>query len=297
MSLDSGKKVIGIIGGSGLYEMEGLKNVEEITIDTPYGKPSDTFIKGTIGDVDLLFLPRHGRGHRISPSEINYRANIYGLKKLGAKAVISISAVGSMKEHIAPGDLVFVNQFIDRTKGTRAFTFFENGIVAHVSIADPVCDILKDTILEAINNKAELGKIHKSGTYICMEGPQFSTRAESKVYRSLGVDVIGMTACPEYKLAREAQLSYATIALSTDYDCWKEDEAHVTVEQVIATMKSNVSKAKTIIKLAVPIISKNWENILKSPAQSAMKFAVMTDIKMVPAETMNKVKLLISGGN
>jgi 5'-methylthioadenosine phosphorylase len=288
-------KRIGVIGGSGLYDMEGLANVQEINVETPFGKPSDIYIKGTIhdknGDIELIFLPRHGKGHRISPTEINSRANIYGFKKLGVKALISVSAVGSMKQEVAPGDIVLVDQFIDRTKLDRGHTFFGDGVVAHVSVADPVCPIMRGALKKASNGK---GKIHNSGTYITIEGPQFSTRAESKVYRMLGVDVIGMTACPEYKLAREAEIHFAIMALSTDYDCWKEDEAHVTVEDVVATMKSNVSKAKAIIKDAVPLIAAEWNKLTDCPCEHAMKSAIMTAHDRIPRETYSKLELLIN---
>jgi 5'-methylthioadenosine phosphorylase len=292
-------KCIAVIGGSGLYEMEGLGNVQEIQVDTPFGKPSDPFIKGTIKcmteegeeDVELVFLPRHGKGHRISPSEINSRANIYGFKKLGAKVLLSVSAVGSMKQEIAPGDIVLVDQFIDRTKlDSRGHSFFGDGVVAHVSLANPTCPRLAEILKNASKDK---GKIHYSGTYITIEGPQFSTRAESNVYRGLNVDVIGMTACPEYKLAREAQMHFAVLALSTDYDCWKEDEAHVTVEAVMETMRSNVDKAKSIIKSAVPLIANDWKNLSDCSCAQSLKNAVMTNPELIPKETYSKLELLI----
>ncbi len=287
-------KCIGVIGGSGLYEMEGLSNIQEIQVDTPFGKPSDAFIKGTIKckteEVELVFLPRHGRGHRISPSEINSRANIYGFKKLGAKVLLSVSAVGSMKQEIAPGDIVIVDQFIDRTKLDRGHSFFGDGVVAHVSLADPVCPRLREHLKEASKTN---GKVHHSGTYITIEGPQFSTRAESNVYRSLNVDVIGMTACPEYKLAREAELHFAVMALSTDYDCWKEDEAHVTVEAVMETMRSNVDKAKTIIRAVVPLIANDWDKLSDCSCAHSLKNAVMTNTDLIPKESYSKLDLLI----
>ena len=287
-------KRIGIIGGSGLYEMDGLENIQEIEVSTPFGTPSDKFVKGTLkgekGDVELYFLPRHGRGHRISPSEINSRANIYALKKLGVKALISVSAVGSMKKEIAPGDIVLVDQFIDRTKSIREHTFFGDGVVGHVPLGSPVCPILSKLLKKASEGK---GKIHNSGTYITIEGPQFSTKAESNFYRMLGVDVIGMTACPEYKLAREAEIHFGVIALSTDYDCWKEDEAHVTVEAVVAIMKSNVNKAKAIISDLVPLLSAEWGALSDCSCEHALNYAVMTDPKTIPAETYSKLELLL----
>jgi 5'-methylthioadenosine phosphorylase len=287
-------KRIGIIGGSGLYEMEGLENIQELKVTTPFGAPSDKLIKGTLKVkdevVELFFLPRHGKGHRILPSEINTRANIYALKKLGVKALVTVSAVGSMKQEIAPGDIVIVDQFIDRTKSIREHTFFGDGIVGHVSVADPVCPILTKALKKAAEGK---GKIHHKGTYVTIEGPQFSTRAESNSYRQMGVDVIGMTACPEYKLAREAEIHFAVIALSTDYDCWKVDEAHVTVDDVIATMKSNVAKAKSIIHDLVPLLVTEWEKLTDCPCEHVLNGAVMTDPKTIPSETYSKLELLI----
>src|SRR3989338_6572182 len=243
---------IGIIGGSGLYEIEGLKNIQEKKIKTPFGAPSDIFVIGQLKGSTLVFLPRHGRGHVLSPSEINYRANIWAMKKLGVQTLLSLSAVGSMKEEIRPGDVVVVDQFIDRTKGIREHTFFEKGLVAHVSFADPVCKALADVVCQA--TKKVTSRVHKKGTYLCMEGPQFSTRAESHLYRSWGVDVIGMTAIPEVKLAREAEICYSTIAFSTDYDCWKEDEEAVSADKVLATIKKNVDTAKKIIQEVIPLI-------------------------------------------
>ena len=211
-------KTIGIIGGSGLYDMDGLKDVERVSVDTPWGSPSDELIIGTLEDVKMVFLPRHGRGHKISPSEINYRANIYAMKKLGVERIISVSAVGSMKEHIAPGQVVIPHQFYDHTK-TRVSTFFGDGIVAHISMADPVCIELSDDLFAI--SKALGVTVHSGGTYICMEGPQFSSRAESNIYRSWGVDVIGMTNATESKLAREAEICYASLSMATDYDSGK----------------------------------------------------------------------------
>lgn len=283
-------KIIGIVGGSGLYNMEGLSEIEEINLETPFGKPSDAYIRGKIGEVQLVFLPRHGRGHRISPSEINSRANIYGFKKLGVKMLISVSAVGSMREKIAPGDVVLVDQFIDRTKLDRGNTFFGDGIVAHVPLGEPVCPILRDVLKRAGKGK---GKIHNGGTYITIEGPQFSTKAESNFYRTMKIDVIGMTACPEYKLAREAEMHFAVIALSTDYDCWKENEEHVTVDAVVATMKNNVSKAKAIIKDAAHILSSEWGKFSKCACEHSMNNAIMTDNKLIPKETYSKVDIFI----
>ena len=287
-------KRIGIIGGSGLYEMDGLENVQELEAKNPYGAPSDKLLKGTIKVkdevVELYFLPRHGKGHKILPSEINFRANMYALKKVGVKAIITVSAVGSMKQEIAPGDIVLVDQFIDRTKSLRGNSFFGDGVVAHVSIADPVCPVLTKVLKKAAAGKA---KIHNTGTYITIEGPQFSTRAESNFYRQMGVDVIGMTACPEYRLAREAEIHFAAIALSTDYDCWKTDEAHVTVDVVVETMKGNISKAKAILKDAIPMLAAEWSSLTDCPCEHALDKAVQTDPTKITAEEYSRLELFI----
>jgi len=282
-----GKKVVGVIGGSGLYALEGLKNVSEVRLETPFGDPSDAFITGELDGVPMVFLPRHGRGHRVSPSELNYRANIYGMKMLGVTHLISVSAVGSMKEEIVPGDIVVIDQFIDRTVH-RPMTFFSDGVVAHVTMADPICPLLADALFESAQ---ALGvTAHKGGTYICIEGPQFSTRAESRLYRSWGVSVIGMTNLPEARLAREAEISYATLALATDYDCWHEGEADVTVDAVIAVLQSNVSKARAIISHVVPRLSADRTG---SPAVGALKYAIMTDRKLIPEATWQRIALLV----
>lgn len=280
------EKVVGVIGGSGLYEMEGLKNVKEVKVKTPFGNPSDAYIVGKLGDVKMVFLPRHGRGHRLLPSELNYRANIYGMKKLGVEWIISVSAVGSMREDIQPGHIVVVDQFFDRTKG-RVSTFFGNGIVGHVEFADPVCPNLSNVLYDAGQRTG--ATIHKGGTYICIEGPQFSTRAESKIYRKWGVDVIGMTNIPEAKLAREAEICYATLALSTDYDCWHETEESVTVEMILDTLKKNVATAKAIIKEAVPKIASHRN----CKCATAMKYAVVTDRKKIPVKAKKDLKIIL----
>ncbi|WKZ32704.1 MAG: S-methyl-5'-thioadenosine phosphorylase [Thermodesulfobacteriota bacterium] len=279
-------KVVGVIGGSGLYEMEGLTDVRLVAVSTPFGEPSDEYITGMLGDVKMIFLPRHGRGHRLLPSEVNYRANIYGMKKLGAEWVISVSAVGSMKEEIRPGHIVIVDQFFDRTKG-RASSFYGNGIVGHVEFADPVCQDLGGVLHRAAIEAGATA--HKGGTYVCIEGPQFSTRAESMIYRSWGVDVIGMTNLPEAKLAREAELCYSTVALSTDYDCWHTTEESVTVEAIIATLKANVAMAKEIIRKAVPAIAAER----KCKCASALKYATITDPKAIPDRVREDMGLLI----
>ena len=279
--------VLGVIGGSGLYEMEGLTDIRPVTVDTPFGKPSDNYITGVLDGVKMVFLPRHGRGHRLLPSEINYRANIYGMKKLGVERIISVSAVGSMKEDIPPGDIVIPDQFIDRTKGVRKDTFFGEGVVAHVGFADPVCASLSDALFEAAQKAG--AKVHKGGAYICMEGPAFSTRAESYLYRSFGVSIIGMTNLTEAKLAREAEICYGTIALSTDYDCWHEHHDDVTVEAIVAIIMQNVAMAKNIIRLAVGNIS----GVRTCPCATALQFAVITDKSHIPEAAKRRLDILI----
>lgn len=260
---------LAVLGGSGLYELEGLRQVEEIRVDTPYGPPSDAVVRGKLDDATLLFLPRHGRGHRVPPHAINFRANVCALKKLGATHLVSVSAVGSMKEEIAPGDLVVVDQFIDLTK-RRVSTFFDEDVAAHVGFADPVCRDLASSVAAAAS--ATGAKVHRGGTYVCIEGPQFSTRAESLLYRSWGVSVIGMTAMPEAKLAREAELPFSTLALATDYDCWHQSEEDVTVEAVLAVMKKNVAFARRTLAGLLPQLP----DPAKSPAHRALAGAVMT---------------------
>lgn len=278
--------VIGVIGGSGLYEMEGLTNIKEIRIDTPFGEPSDAYITGSLGGVDMVFLPRHGRGHRFLPTEVNYRANIYGMKKLGVERILSVSAVGSMKEEIEPGHMVVPDQFYDHTKHRKS-TFFGDGVVAHVGFADTVCRDLFEILADA--GKSVGATVHKGGTYICIEGPQFSTRGESRIYRTWGVDVIGMTNATEAKLAREAEICYATLALSTDYDCWHETEEDVTVEAVIAILMKNVETAKKIIKAAVSKVAKERTCHCKD----ALKNAIMTRPDLIPEKTKKDLDLII----
>jgi len=245
--------VIGVIGGSGLYEIDGLASVEEIELATPFGAPSDACVTGVLDGVRMVFLPRHGRGHRILPTEINFRANIWALKKLDVTRIVSVSAVGSMREEIAPGDFVIVDQFFDRTRH-RPDTFFGDGVVAHVLFADPVCSEVRRTLIEAGQG---LGvRLHERGTYVNMEGPQFSTRAESRIYRGAGVDVIGMTNLQEARLAREAEICYATVAMATDYDCWHESHEDVTVEAILAVMSRNVGNARRLIAAAAPRLAK-----------------------------------------
>ncbi|HEY2514353.1 MAG TPA: S-methyl-5'-thioadenosine phosphorylase [Polyangiaceae bacterium] len=277
---------LAVLGGSGLYDLPGLAQVEEIRVDTPYGAPSDAIVRGRLGDTTLLFLPRHGRGHRIPPHAINFRANICALKKLGATHLVSVSAVGSMKEEVAPGDLVLVDQFIDLTK-RRVSTFFDEDVAAHVMFADPVCPELAEAFAAAATRAG--GKVHRGGTYVCIEGPQFSTRAESRLYRSWGVSVIGMTAMPEAKLAREAELPFATVALATDYDCWHESEEDVTVEAVLAVMKKNVTVARSAIAELAPALP----DPTRSPAHGATRGAIMTADEMIPPRARQSLAWLL----
>ncbi|MBU4305473.1 MAG: S-methyl-5'-thioadenosine phosphorylase [Candidatus Omnitrophica bacterium] len=276
---------IGIIGGSGIYDIEGVKNVETVDINTPFGKPSDKVIIGELNGVKFAFLPRHGRGHKISPSELNFRANIYALKKLGVEKVLSISAVGSLREELKPRDFVIPDQLFDRTKN-RASTFFGEGLVAHVGFAEPFCAGFRQLAYETAK---QLGiTAHKGGTYICMEGPQFSTKAESNVYRQLGFSIIGMTALPEAKLAREAEMCYVTVALVTDYDCWKEDE-EVSVEKILANLNANSDNAKKFIKTILPKL----KDAAVCECSSALAAAIVTPADAVPKETLKKVELLV----
>lgn len=282
---------IGVIGGSGLYNMDGLTGVREIEVDTPFGAPSAPLVIGQldgIPGVELVFLPRHGRGHRLNPSEVPYRANIFALKSVGVSWVISVSAVGSLKEEIVPGHVVVIDQFIDRTKD-RPSTFFNNGIVAHVAFGDPVCSTLREMLLASAQEAG--ATVHDGGTYVCMEGPAFSTRAESNLYRSWGASVIGMTNLPEAKLAREAELSYATLAMSTDYDCWHEGHDDVTVEAVVAVVKANVALSQRIIKAAVPRIAA-FDG--PAPQSNALAGAVMTNPDIIPLPTRKALRPLIS---
>ncbi|WP_298440077.1 S-methyl-5'-thioadenosine phosphorylase [Geobacter sp.] len=281
------EQIIGVIGGSGLYEMEGLSDIGQVKVETPFGEPSDEFVTGVLDGVKMVFLPRHGKGHRFLPSEVNFRANIYGMKKLGVTRIISVSAVGSMKEEIVPGHIVIPDQFIDRTNATRNNTFFGNGVVAHVQFADPVCAELSGWLYEAA---VEAGAtVHRGGTYICMEGPAFSTRAESNMYRSFGVSVIGMTNIPEAKLAREAELCYGVIALATDYDCWHESHEDVSVEAVLAIIRKNVAMAKAIIRNSVKRIAAERA----CPCASALQYAIITDKRVIGDEAKERLDLLI----
>jgi 5'-methylthioadenosine phosphorylase len=281
------EQVIGVIGGSGLYEMEGLTGIKYVAVDTPFGKPSDEYITGTLEGIRMVFLPRHGKGHRFLPSEVNYRANIYGMKKLGVERIISVSAVGSMKEEIVPGHIVIPDQFLDRTKGIRKDTFFGAGIVGHVQFADPVCAELSTVLHDAAREAG--ATVHKGGTYVCMEGPAFSTRAESHMYRTFGVSVIGMTNLTEAKLAREAEICYGVIALSTDYDCWHETHDDVSVEAILTIIKNNVAMAKNIIRHAVGRIAAER----RCPCREALKYAIISDKRVIPIETRENLDLLL----
>jgi 5'-methylthioadenosine phosphorylase len=277
---------IGVIGGSGLYELEGLTDVRWRRVRTPFGDPSDEYCTGTFEGRPVIFLPRHGRGHRITPSELNFRANIWGLRSLGAEWVISISAVGSMKETIHPLDLVVPDQFYDATR-RRVSTFFGEGVVAHVGMADPVCPRLADALEKAARGTG--ATVHRGGTYICIEGPQFSTKAESRIYRGWGVDVIGMTNMPEAKLAREAELCYATLALVTDYDVWHESHESVSVEAVIQNLLRNVATAKDVLRRVLPAV----EPARMCPCPNLLSNAVITQPSAFPLATRRRLDLLL----
>jgi 5'-methylthioadenosine phosphorylase len=277
---------IGIIGGSGLYQMPGLTDTRELKLDTPFGDPSDMYVLGTLEGKQVAFLTRHGRGHRILPHELNFRANIYGFKMLGAERIISLSAVGSLKMEHKPTDFVIPDQFIDRTK-MRISTFFGNGIVGHVAFADPVCAEVQTAMDTACRKAKVVGK--RGGTYICIEGPQFSTKAESNLYRSWGMDVIGMTNLQEAKLAREAEICYATLAMVTDYDCWHPDHDSVTVDQIVAVLNKNAANACEVVRNAVAAIPTDR----KCHCGSALKYAIMTDPKRIPAEARQRLRLLL----
>jgi 5'-methylthioadenosine phosphorylase len=277
---------IGIIGGSGLYAMPGLTAVRDERVDTPFGDPSDAFVLGELEGRKVAFLARHGRGHRILPSELNFRANIYAMKKLGVERIVSVSAVGSLKEEHKPTDFLIPDQFIDRTFH-RVATFFGDGLVAHVSFGDPVCAVVGKAIVEGCAREGVVGKT--GGTYVCMEGPQFSTRAESNLYRSWGADVIGMTNLQEAKLAREAEICYATLAMVTDYDCWHEGHDDVTVDQIVAVLNQNAANACKVVKAAVAAMPRERN----CGCVSALKYALLTNPKVIPAETRAKLDLLI----
>jgi 5'-methylthioadenosine phosphorylase len=277
---------IGIIGGSGLYSMPGLTGVHEERVTTPFGDPSDALVLGELEGRKVAFLARHGLGHRLLPTELNFRANIYALKKLGVSRIVSVSAVGSLRERLHPGHFLIPDQFIDRTSH-RHSTFFGDGVVAHVAFADPVCATVASAIYSAC--KSEDVTVHKDGTYVCMEGPQFSTRAESNLYRSWGAHVIGMTNLQEAKLAREAEICYATAAMVTDYDCWHPGHDHVTVEQIVAVLNQNAANACRVIKAAVASLPRERN----CACASALQHAILTDRSAIPAATREKLDLLI----
>ena len=277
---------IGIIGGSGLYKMEGMAEVEEVKINTPFGEPSDAIILGNLEGMRTAFLPRHGEGHRISPSELPVKANIYALKSLGVERIISVSAVGSLREEIKPLDLVIPDQFIDRTRG-RDSTFFSDGIVAHVAFAEPFCPVLSQTLFKAAT--AAGAKVHKGGTYLAIEGPQFSTKAESQLYRSWGADIVGMTALPEAKLAREAEMCYAILAIVTDYDCWHLSHEPVTAEMILANLQKGVDMAKKILGLTIP----SMPQLRDCACAAALKDAIVTAPQYIPEKIKRDLDLFI----
>lgn len=275
---------IAVIGGSGVYDMQELTHRKEVRIRTPFGAPSDSVMTGVLEGVRIAFLPRHGRGHRITPSEVNFRANIYALKSLGVEQIISVSACGSLKEECRPRDMVFPDQIYDRTKN-RISTFFGQGIVAHVGVAVPYCGVLSNRL--ATHAEQLRFRTHRGGTYVCIEGPQFSTKAESNVYRSLGFSVIGMTNCPEAKLAREAEICYSAVALVTDYDVWKDEV--VTVEKVIANLTTNTVNVKALLKSAI----QQLDRARTCECATALKHAIITDPKKIPAKIKRDLKLII----
>lgn len=282
---------IGIIGGSGLYRIEGIKGVKRVSIATPFGKPSDDFMVGKLEDREVVFLPRHGIGHRISPSEINYRANIYGMKKLGVERIISVAACGSLKEQYKPLDFLVIDQLVDRTNHAREMTFFDNGVVSHISFAQPICkeliELLYDAGCKTCKNLDV--KIHKGGTYLNMEGPAFSTLAESKLYCSWGMDVIGMTNMAEAKLSREAEICYSTLAAVTDFDCWHPEHETITIDMVIKNLKKNIENAKKILSHAI----RKMPEERACGCKSALKNAIVTDRKLIPARVKKELNIII----
>ncbi|MBI5143473.1 MAG: S-methyl-5'-thioadenosine phosphorylase [Candidatus Omnitrophica bacterium] len=280
---------IGIIGGSGFYDMEGLKKVKKVLVATPFGEPSDLFVTGVLEGREVIFLARHGKGHRIMPSEISYRANIYGMKKLGVDTIISISACGSLKAELKPLDIVIPDQFVDRTNQSRRMTFFGDGIAAHIPFADPVCPDLSKALYEA--GREAGARMHLGGTYINMEGPQFSTKAESRLYRSWGMDIIGMTNMAEAKLAREAEICYATLACVTDYDCWYMDEAcdTVSVDIIVQNLLKNIEVSKNILKAVLPKLKREKSCL----CQAALKDSIITSPDAIPSKTKKALALII----
>jgi len=279
-------RTVGVIGGSGLYELPGLTDVESLRLSTPFGAPSDEFVRGTLNGVRMVFLPRHGRGHRILPTDLNFRANIYGMKQLGVEWLISVGAVGSLRGEVAPGHVVVPDQFIDRTS-KRPSTFFGNGIVAHVMFADPCCAVLTRRVADAARNAG--AGVHEGGTYLCMEGPQFSTRAESEMYRSWGATVIGMTNLQEAKLAREAEMCFATLALVTDYDCWNPHAADVAIEDILHVLNANVALARTVVADAVV----GLPTTRTCACATALANAIITDRSQIPPRVIEDLRIII----
>ena len=278
---------IGVIGGSGLYEMDGIARKRWVGVTTPFGKPSDRYLTGRIGDRDVAFLPRHGRGHTILPSELNHRANIYGMKKLGVTHIISVSAVGSLKEEYKPTDIVVIDQFFDRTKRSKDYTFFGGGVVAHIAFADPICQRLQRTLADSATRAG--ATVHVGGTYVNMEGPAFSTRAESHFHRQMGWDVVGMTNYGEARCAREAEICYASLAMVTDYDCWHDAHEAVTVEMVVANLTKNSQTAQEVVRSAVAAVDPDAD----CPCRHALASAIMTQPKTMRPATRQKLRLLL----
>ena len=281
-----GAQILAVIGGSGLYELPGIEDVERVQLTTPFGAPSDELVRGRLGDATVLFLPRHGRGHRITPTEINFRANLFALKQLGAEFLVSVGAVGSLREHLAPDHVIIPDQFIDRTVA-RPSTFFGRGIVAHVSLADPVCAVLSGLVAHAARTAG--GTVHRAGTYLCMEGPQFSTRAESHLYRQWGADIIGMTNWQEAKLAREAEICFACLALVTDYDCWNPAADHVVIEEVLRILTANADLARR----AVADVARRLPAARDCACARALEHAIITDPARIPAALRAELAPLI----
>jgi 5'-methylthioadenosine phosphorylase len=285
---------LGIIGGSGIYQLEGLQKVESVQVETPFGSPSDAFVRGQLGGREVVFLPRHGKGHRLLPSEINHRANIYAFKLLGIERIISVSAVGSLREEYRPRDIVLPSQYYDRTKHALEHTFFGRGLVAHIAFAEPVCPDLRaflfHQIQHALTRRGETqSRLHNGGTYVCMEGPAFSTRAESRSYRELGGDIIGMTGLPEAKLCREAEICYAAMAMVTDYDCWREGEEHVTVDLIIANLVANSALAKEVLAHLIATLPATRA----CTCGTALKDALITERSAVPAATKQALAAIV----
>lgn len=283
-----GSNTLGVIGGSGFYKIDGLESVEQVELTTPFGPPSDAYYRGRLAGTEVVFLARHGRGHRILPSELNYRANIYGMKELGVERLVSVSTAGSMKEDIAPGDLAVVSQFVDHTY-RRTPTFFGDGIVAHVSLADPVCPTLSGDLAGAARSAG--ARLHENVVYLCIEGPQFSTRAESNLYRSWGIDVISMTAMQEARLAREAELCYSVLALVTDYDCWRESAGAVDIGEILRVMKVNVAVAQQSIGNLARLLSSRKR---QCRCGNALKDAIITERACIPPETVARLGPIVN---